>query len=409
MQYKRFAVYQCSSCERQIEIQQDPKSPGPSRCNITFKCPGLLSLVNTRSVRTELFPPVVFGLQDYIQRGTVIAAANATATVASANLTNSGDTSSLVLAGLRKSTTSGTNHFYVIGSQGNTVYTENLTLNPLQLPVNTKIYLNLYQLTAEILQYNQYIYNRSSNVQFVQGADDSAQSKNLRFSSGDKIRVFLNGIEMVEGTFDTSIANQINFTPMLTGTSNVIEIYVYQDITTAISNGATLTQLMFKPLNVGTPADLAERDVNAWGDVGSVNLGGSEQFLLFCTDIGTLDSSASYGISSAHAVSETGITYDLDLSSLNLLISYPPYGYADKDLTHYVNLNDLATGDGVISMSIGVKTGQQEINCAADYVTNTYKQLTIGVSVASSVTSKETNGTTLPITQMSNAFILGPS
>lgn len=406
MQYKQFAVYQCSSCARQIEVQQDPTSPGPTRCNITYKCPGLLSLVNTKSVRTELFPPIVFGLQDYIQRGTTLATPTPAVTVAQADLMNS-SAGSLVMSAVNVDTSANTNHFWVTEIQGGQIYTETTVLNPLQLPVTTEITLNLYELTADILQYSQYVYNRGSNVQFVQGADDSAQSQNLFFTTGDEVRVFLNGVEMSSSQFNTGVANQITFTPMLTGTSNIIEVYVYQDITTLISD-ATLIPLTFRQLNVGTAEDLAFRDENGWGDTGAISIQGGVKYLLYCTDLSNLDLSASYGISTATTTSETGVPITLDLSKLNLLISYPPYGFADKDLNHFVPISVLATQDGVLTLSQGAQTGLLQITCAQDYVTNTFSQLTVEVPVAG-VTSQETAGTSLAITPISNTFILGPS
>lgn len=407
MQFKRFAVYQCSSCTRQIEIQQDPTSPGPTRCNITYKCPGTLSLVTTRSVRTELFPPVVFGLQDYIQRGTTLATVTPAAVVIDANLMNSGGNGSLSIAAIRKDVSGRTNHFYTMNTAGARVYTETTVFNPAQLPVITQFTLNLYQLTSGILSYNRYLYNRGSNTQFVQGADDSAQSVNLRFTSANKVRVFINGIELASTAFDVSVPNQVTFTPLLTGTSNVIEIFVYQDITTAISN-ASLIPLTFSQLNTGNTTSLALRDVNAWGDSGSVTIEGVERFILYCTNIGALGASGSYGIASAYTTSETGVVAQIDPRELVLLIGYAPYGFSDKDLNHYVRVNDLITGSGVLTLGQGAQTGQLELTCPQDYVTSVFNQIVVGVKVAAAVT-QETSGTSLVVTPLSNNFILGPS
>lgn len=349
----KITVFECDTCKRQIELELADDRPYPARCNITYKCPGLLQAKRQRNVRTELFPPIVYGLQDYIQRGSEIQFA--TDVDEDKNISLLSGINYLSIAAL---TVSG-NFFVedVFAADGVTIVpNQPIFNNPINIDDGStygyanseiiKVVLELYELGVENTAFTEFYYAESGNTQQVSGIDDSPDRLLLRFSLDDQIRVNVNGNKLVRdvdfvATISSVGEQLISFTPILTDGLNIINVLVYKEpIDIANSNSPNIRELEFIGLAEGNVA----RQSCAWGDVLEAQVNGTNRLVMYCLDQSALQQDNRYQVRAAYVTSpvDQNKKYYLSLSKVYLLFGDYPYAFVDKSKDIVFNLNTAA-------------------------------------------------------------------
>jgi hypothetical protein len=392
-----FIIFQCDTCNRQTELQIDGKRIDPIRCIITYKCRGKLSRVGQSAVKKFLVTPPVSGLQDYIPRGTVLSSSPVITPTPNVSLNTGGGSGMLSMAILTKTDHPATHDYSVLGTNGQPIFINVGVSNNVTMAQNVKIVLNIFPISASVLQSTTYTYLKTGEVQVINGPDDSPDSIVLRFSASNNIRVYTNGVELSPSAYIISVPNQsITFTPAIYESNNVVNIIVYNDIVANVSTANIVTlefDVLDPMINLPPPyvSDLTFLEACAWGNFNAVNIQGNERYLMHCTDLSALSKDVSYGVESIQVVIGTpipagsfviGTSYtiyylgttnwqsigaapnatvgtvfiatgpgtngstgtaivnapiDVMLSEANLLMAKDPYEFQDKELNAYLN------------------------------------------------------------------------
>lgn len=384
----KITVFQCDTCKRQIELELDDNRPYPSRCAITYKCPGLYNKVGEKNSRSTLFPPIVYGLQDYIPRGSTITVipddpANPLVSILAG-------TNQLVLAASSKETIQSADAIPTYDNWA--VENVNSAVTPLFLyapdvanPTNTSppkhpgldnvLLLELYQLDIQSTAFTEYYFLRPGPISQISGSDDSTTHSVLRFNGGDNlndtnldnITVFVNGVEVPRinsaeatetGKYFMSVISgsgehSIKFVPTLVSTSNVIKIYVYKK-PALLTDPTKIITLVFR----GQPDNAVSRSSNSWGDTTRVTIdyqlsssGVIDRFLYTCNNFETLPASPSlilnnrYLVKDVKAIRSTGAIVQLDPDDIHLLFGQSPYSFVDKVADLTLNMKEAINAD----------------------------------------------------------------
>lgn len=385
---KKIIVFKCDTCDRSIELELDERRPYPHRCAITNKCPGIYKKIGEKNSRSSLIPPVVFGLQDYVPRGTSI---SQTPAETSDPLTSilSGERQ-LVLAATSKATIQnlegsydnwatesdygGVGGAYVTNDPvflyGNDVNNPAITNQPTHPYHDHVLLLELYELAVDSTSFSEYYYLRKDGITQISGQDDSLQRAVLRFNGGDNrndtikdnITVTVNGVEvprvgsaeaLATGKYFLSIISDsgeraIKFVPSLTETDNAIKIYVYKK-PAILSDPDKIKTLVFRGLHDND----VRRKTNAWGNVSQIQInyqlspsGVVDRFLYTCTNLETTETSGElttnnrYIVKSVKIIKFNGTVVEADPSDIHLLIGQSPFSYVDKVTDLTLNLKE---------------------------------------------------------------------
>lgn len=411
MQFTLFTVFQCDVCKRQIELENNSERPDPRRCIITNKCTGHLLRVAGRNSRSELFPPVVIGLQDYIQRGSNLAQRAVLQPVETANLLTADDQMTMGGVLKREFPVSSGNYFWAASDSDDVVVDLEATTLAADVPTSAvKIRIQLFELTPSILNYRQYTYNRGTGIQAVRGSDDTPDHRVLRFVTTDRVEVFVNGIQLTETQFDRTVDDVVTFTPLLTDSSNVIQAFVFQDIDVLISN-ATLIPINFSVLNPDVLADIEQRSVNAWGDVLSVAPIVSTRMLMFSENLGDLTPGKQYGVARVDLVGPLiPAGTEAKASDLRIVLATDPFAFEDKNLYSTISLFTLIDEDAALQFTQDISSGKLSLTVAESLVTTTFERFEIIEYVDSELlTNANQDETSNVATPIESPFILGPS
>lgn len=417
MQFTLFKVFQCDVCKRQIELENDAERPDIQRCIITRRCTGHLIPIAGRNNRSELFPPVVIGLQDYIQRGRAVTLRAQLQPEAQVNLLTADD--QLTLSGVfkREFPLLSGNYFFSAIDVNDVIVDLEATTLAADFPTSaTRVRLQLFELTPQILNYRQYTYNRTSGVQAIRGSDDTPDARVLRFVSTDQVQVFVNGIQLEASQFDRTVDDVINFTPLLTDSSNVIQVFVFQDIDTLIST-ATLIPIDHRVLSDDVLADLQQRSINAWGDVLSLNVEPPAiappppRFLMFSENTGSLVPGKQYGVARVDIVGPLVPTgTEARAADFSFLLATDPFAFEDKNLYSRVMLDDLVDGDSALQFTQDVNSGKLSLTVAESFITTTFERFGVAELLDSDLIINQNRPETSQVaTPINNPFIIGPS
>ncbi len=418
MAIQKITVFECDTCRRQIELELDDKRPYPSRCNITNKCPGLLTAKTTKRARSELFPPIVFGLEDYIQRGTAQDLTREAQPTALISLM--AGISSMSLAALKVST-DGLNLINdVIINDVVTVdqsLFDNLTDTTSQSgeldyaeSSRVTITLELFELDDSSIEFTEYYFVQNGITQQISGSDDSDARLLLRFSVDDTIRVIVNGIELVRDTdFTAEILNTgihaITFTPLLTSSLNIIRTLVYTnpaDITDPTSERIKTIQFSGRDLAAES------RSNDCWGDALEVEINNEKRLVLTCESISSLTLNSRYQLRGAFAISPVNgnIQYELSPEKLFFLFGDNPYSFIDKSSDVVLNLKeaiDQRIQFQYIQDSLGNATLQTEITNLTDLA----KRIITSKKASSTIINDADDETYHQNTNISSKYIIG--
>ena len=266
----------------------------------------------------------------------------------------------------------------------------------------------LFEISAELLTASKYIYSMSGAVSIVSGPDDSPESKSLRFTPSNNITIYANGIELLPSAYDRSIDNQITFTPMIVDSNNVIEIFVYKDLSVAINN-STQVSLEFKSLVPTIPRDAAFRDLNCWGDYSAVIIDGTERFTLFCTDLSQLNVDKSYGVAYFEATGADNIVHKLLSSDMYILLGKEPFAFRDKELYAYLSGTSLVDLQSVLTYKESPASGGLQLTVDETSITQVFNPISTSRIISSALSSASSTGTALAGSEnLNQTYILGP-
>jgi hypothetical protein len=211
--------------------------------------------------------------------------------------------------------------------------------------------------------------------------------------------------------YDRSINDQLTFTPAIYDSNNVVEVFVYKDISSAITNSKQVT-LEFKSLVPTITTDLALRKLDSWGNYGGVTIEGVERLNLFCTDLTLLDSNKSYGVAYFEAVSNTNQVLKVKPSEVFLLLAKEPFAFRDKELYAYLRGTALVDDNAVLAYKESQASGQLFLTVDETAVTQVFNPITPTKKLAAFpevINSVAITGTALEGTEnLNKKYIIGP-
>lgn len=404
----KYIVYKCNVCYRETELALDGRRPDPSRCNITLKCRGKLERIGARSGKEFLFTPLVPGLPDYIQRGTSIVAAPKLSVPNPITVYTAAGAGIIAIAGIRRTVVGANTEFSVIDENNNPFVVE--TFNSIRILPTSPIRAVLFEISPELLSASRYIYSIVGPVSIVTGLDNSPDSKKLRFTEANEISVFVNGIEIDESEYDRSVDDQIIFTPTIIDSNNVVEVFVYNDITTTISTAKQVV-LEFRTLIPTVLEDLDLRKLCCWGNYGGTMIGDEvERMTLFCTDLTGLNQDKSYGIAYFEITSTEEETRKILPSEIFFLLGKEPFAYRDKELYAYLEGNKLVNEQSILTYKISQLSGQLFLTVDASSITQVFNPIKLTKRITLLIRYEPpTTGTALEGTEnLKPKYILGP-
>lgn len=406
----KYVVYQCDVCKRETELVLNGNRPDPIRCNITQKCRGKFNRVGERSAREFLFTPLVPGLPDFIPRGTTInPAPKLTVPNPITVFTAAGD-GIVALAGIhRRLYTNGWSDWYV--KEKDTGEEIVLESNTFVEPQISEIRAVLFEISAELLTTSKYIYEVLGPVTIVGGRDSSPESKSLRFTSANNITVYVNGIQLADSQFDRTVNDQITFTPVIFDSNNLVEVFVYQDFSTAV-NYSVHVPLTFKPLVSTNTTGALLREEDCWGNYFGTNIDSIPRYTLFCTDLGKLNLNKSYGVKQFEVTDENNIARIVDSSDVFILLGKEPFSFRDKELYAYLTGTSLVDQQSVMNYKQSQASGGLYLSVDSSAITQVYNPIGLVESIK---TIQATVSTTIPGTPLAGSenldqkYILGPA
>lgn len=409
MSGSKYIVYKCDVCDRQTEIQLDGKRPDPSRCNITLNCRGKLQRLGERSVREFLFTPIVPGLPDYIQRGTPIIPAPQLTVPNPITVFTASGSGIIALSAVRRSVSGPNANFYVKDDTNANFILETIS-STYDEPLSSTVKMVLFEISPELLTSTKYTYTINGPVQIVSGPDNSPEGKNLRFTTTNQLSVYVNGVVLDPIYYDRSVDNQITFTPTIYDTNNVVEIFVYKDISAAINNSKQVT-LTFRPLVSTIPGDLALRNLDCWGNFAATIINNVERFTLFCTDLTQLSTDKSYGVAYFEATNANGTqTRQLNPDEVFILLGREPFSFRDKEYYAYLTGTSLVTNQSVMTYKESAASGSLFLTVDETAITQVFNQIKLSRRIAdASNVSSTVAGTALEGTEkLTPKYIIGP-
>lgn len=413
MSGSKYIVYKCDVCDRQTEMLLDGNRPDPLRCNITLNCRGKFQRTGERSVREFLFTPIVPGLQDFIPRGTeIIPAPQLTVPNPITVFTASGN--GIIALGAVRRTVSGANANFFVKDSTNTNFILETHPSTYIEPIQSQVRMVLFEISPELLTATKYTYAISGPVQIINGPDDSPEGRNLRFNSSNQLSVYVNGVILDPSAYDRTVDNQITFTPTIYDSNNVVEIFVYQDITSAIGNSKQVV-LTFRSLVSTVPDDLALRELDCWGNFGASIINTVERFTLFCTDLTQLSTNKSYGVAYFEATSAvSGQTRQLNPADMFILLGKEPFSFRDKEYYAYLTGTSLVTNQSVMTYKESVASGSLYLTADETAITQVFNPIKISrrITAITSITETAVAGTALEGTEkltLTPKYIIGPA
>lgn len=405
----KYIIYKCNVCDRQAELLLDGRRPDPLRCNITQDCRGKFIRIGERSAREFLFTPLVPGLSDYVPRGTSIVPAPQLTVPNPIAIFSGAGTGLLALSVVRRAVVGPNALFSVIDQSNTSVLLETLSSSFIT-PVNSTVRAVLFEISTELLTANKYTYVVAGPVAIVSGQDDSSESRNLRFTVVNNIAVYVNGVELASTAYDRTVDDQITFTPTIYDSNNVVEVFVYQDLSAAINNSKQIV-LEFRSLVPTIPADATFRELDCWGNLGATIINNVERFILFCTDLSKLDPSKSYGVAYFETTSSINVVHKIKNSEIFILLGKEPFAFRDKELYAYLTGTSLIDQQSVITYKESAATGSLLLTVDDSAITQIFNPIRISRQLLGIQNAVITGvpGTALEGTEnLSPKYILGP-
>jgi hypothetical protein len=220
------------------------------------------------------------------------------------------------------------------------------------------------------------VYEISGPVSIVGGKDASPEAKSLRFTASNKITVYVNGIQLLDSQYNRSINDQVTFTPTIYDSNNVVEVFVYQDLSASISKSPQVF-LEFRSLLSTIPADAALRELDCWGNYLASKINSIERYTLFCTDLGKLNPNKSYGVARFEVTDSDNITRIINSSDVFILLGKEPFSFRDKELYAYLAGTSLVEQQSVMTYKQSDASGELYLTVDSSAITQVYNPISM--------------------------------
>lgn len=348
MALKKIITYQCNKCRRLKDFAATDLHAFVNLCTITKNCEGRLAPIATKNLRNVLASQPIDGISDWNSR--FDQQQNILNNVANNDIRYdiaTSETFALTLA-VRK------NSLPVIPSD--------FTLRFAMQALNS-------------LSYNEFNYYMTSSFDQVTGPDTSPSAKVLRFTVTDTVVVFLNGVELSEGTGvkDYQLlynSNNLGYAIKFNTTSTIstlIKVFVYQ------SQSVELTD----PLVFTKNALLVSSSENktAWSNVFTVDIDSIEYELYTCSDTSALPTNILLNVYPSN--NQLSIDTSQDLNDYKFLASYKPYTVADRIYQAMFPMDRLIDTESSIRMFYSKGESKQSLDISINSLYFPMKPITV--------------------------------
>lgn len=304
---KKFTEYKCDTCKRTNVIENDTRRFFIPKCNITLGCTGKLIPINETNTKDIVSVKSVAGLEDWRARGTTSEYAPEIIPEKFISLSN-GPSNEVVLA-IKDSLSQGS----IITATFNVVKNRSVA-------------------------FKEYTYTRLAPISQINGLDDTADKKLLRFTLMDEIRVFVNGIEKIE-SIDWSrnvSTHTISFITTLVEDCTIV-------VTVAPQQTVTTKTLTFVKNTLGAFID------TSWGNVEKIRIGGpsGQDYDVYTCSSVELD----IDVNTSLTLTSLNGTSNINLQDAIFLLSNEPWSYIDRVFTYYGDCDKITNNVADIRMT----------------------------------------------------------
>ena len=339
---KKYATLKCSACARTKDELIDQTHYTPDRCTITLNCEGRLSPIGYTSDGTSVLSIPPTGLTNWYARGSTV-----TPTVG-------------LQADVLYDTSTGQKKQIYIAVQ-----------DPLQSFSSVAVLkLNLIAEQQTPKDYRQYIYRRSGSFTIINGIEDGAAKKVLRYNitgvDPDQVEVYVDGVKRTNGLgandyqlYDGSIGspvplNSVLFNSPVTGAVPQVDVVVTKAATVSTVQ-LTFTRAIDDEARVG---------IGAWEGIDYVKSSVLGAYSLFYCDFTEVSGALALDIKlrldpSIPSIIIDGPTTTVNPSAAALLLSRSQlYTQLDRQRALWVPLVELSSNTNylMIKLVAGVKT-----------------------------------------------------
>ena len=332
---KKFLNLICSVCERQIDQPVNNSHYTADKCTITYGCTGRLFPVEYRSNREIQSAPHV-GIEDWRPRGSKI--------------TEQIQLVDDVLIGL----TTGAKNKLVLAVE----YSADI-LNAPQLEIE------FTSRSSEHRSFKQFSYTFEQSFNTISGVENGLEKKVLRYSVGDGVEVFINGIEAERGNGPGQFLIY-DGTPTSPVPPNIIKFN--DDV--SLSGSIQVKVIVNKPVSTSSYSLVFKRNTDnevrinlgAWENVNFVEFfkstgttgTGYKSYFLFTCDV----DSTSLPLNNVFVVSRllTADAREIPLGRGAFLLARAPYSILDRYLNLYIPLDGLSIDRDYLKFSLIDKT-----------------------------------------------------
>lgn len=318
---KKIVTYKCTTCNRTKDYEASKLHSFIDLCSITLNCSGRLLPIATKSLRNVLASAPVDGVPDWISRFEI--GANQSSSTINSSETNLyvtlASSSSLALSLAVKRQNPSINN------------------NPSSFTVSFATQ------QSEVSTFDEFTYFISSTFNSVSGPDSTSSKKVLRFTSSDIVKVFLNGVELIEGTlindyrlnYNGQNGYQVVFNTSYS-ISSVVKVIVYQNQNIVLSNPITFTRntLLVSSLENQT----------SWTNVSTIEYGNDTFDVYTCLDTLSLPANQILNLYPNGNHFSTNIV-STDLNNFRFLLAYPPFSVIDRIYSAFVDFDNLSDVD----------------------------------------------------------------
>lgn len=288
-------TYKCDTCQKTTIKQVDEFRPFINKCTITYQCTGqLLEAPADASSNPKSLAP-------WRSRFDPVATSSAQSVDPILSLMDGTQTLSLFLQS-----------------------------DPSVAPTSVSISLLIKETRLTRSQEYNYLYS-ATVLSKIAGVDNSPTPRALRFSSSDKIKLYINGVLLDPSQYSTNVANTITLGTPRTDDVISVKVLVYQE-TEGTSKTLTFTK------------DAANC---AWGNVSSVKAMNATFTRYTCSDLSTLVVNESFTISSIISGSLQTPSY--------FALSYSPHTAFDRVKDALVDINQLITDNVVFLYAVNTR------------------------------------------------------
>jgi len=326
MNNKKIVTYKCTTCNRTKDYEASKLHSFIDLCSITLNCSGKLLPIATKSLRNVLASAPVDGVPDWISRF---------------ENTNANQITSI--------NSSEQNLYVTLASSSSlalslAVKRQNPSIN--NNPSSFTVSFATQQF--EVSTFDEFTYFITSTFNSVSGPDTTSSKKVLRFTSSDIVKVFLNGVELSEGTLINEYRltyNGQNGYKVVFNTSysvsSTVKVIVYQNQNIVLSNPITFTRntLLVSSLDNQT----------SWSNVSTIEYQNDIFDVYTCLDTLSLPANQILNVYPNGNHFSSNIVSP-ELSSFRFLLSYPPFSVIDRIYSAFISFDNLSDVDNHIRL-----------------------------------------------------------